>query len=246
MKKMIIPLLLCLCLLSGCAVKQTDRITLETLVDQVIEDLSKEKTTDYRTNKKSYYSYYLPAYIGRRDSTQASDTFVMHSEEIIMAIDASGVVADKYYSDSSSYDSIHINDKALFSKVYSLQGSSSNIRFSVNVFEVDESYYLLVKSRFLNFFGYVDASNIPDVVTDILRVMRNTDVNNDNIIEMYSNKENITYKPETYSVFSQSVAENGRLAEMLKDYFRTYDIETEPEGDDEVGEFGSETDTDED
>ncbi len=231
MKKICITAVILLVLLSGCA-RKAEAKDLEQQIDRCVADALSEKTTLYRTNKKKYYSYYLPKYLGRRDSSQASDTFVMQNTEVVMTLNASNVIVERYYANNASYG-ILVNDKALFSKVYTGSSSSTAIfRFAVNVFEIGEEYYLTVRTRYFDFIAHADPACIPDIVRDILRIARNVSVDSDEVILAYSNKQLQDYGTKTYTMFRQNVAEDGTLAEMLTDYFRTYDLE-EKEGDSE-------------
>ena len=209
---------------SGCS--QISRKDLQKVIDDTVLQTVSEECSDHTSNRKSLYSYYLPTYMGRRSATESSDVLLANGQEILMSLNVSTVISDRYYSSYGNFFNDKVNEKALLSNVYQVIDSKGDVvKFCVNVFDADGSYYLQVRFRYFDFLCKSDINSIPVLLQDIIRVGRSAEMNQDAVIEAYSNKEIITYVQEQKSLFAQNIPENGTLEQMLIDYYPIYQLE---------------------
>lgn len=219
----IIGILLILLMCCGCSTMQVSN--LDAYVDKSVQEALALDVSRYQTNKKSYYSFYLPLSVGRRQTTESSDVLVVNGREIQMSLNASAVVSEKYYNSQATYLNTVENDAAVFSKVYqTLNYLNKDMTFSVNLFEIDRSHYLMVRTMYFYYLCECELYEIPDLLRAILSVARTTSINSQEIINDYSSKEVISYSNEAKSIFAQNVPENGTLEQMLKDYYPQYNL----------------------
>ncbi len=221
--KNIIGILLILLICSGCT--KADIRDLSGYMENSVQEALELPVSQYQTNKKTYYSYYLPLSVGRRQTTESSDVLVVNGREVQMSLNASAVVSEKYYTSMATYLNTVENEQAVFSKVYQTANYlNRDMTFSVNLFEIDHQYFLMVRTMYFYYLCECEIYEVPDLLRSILSVARTTSINSSEIIAAYSNKEVITYSQEAQSIFAQNVPENGTLEQMLKDYYPKYDL----------------------
>ena len=221
--------LLMLILLSMCGCSNLSFDSLDSMIDETVSQTLRETIPSSRSNKKDFYRYYLPASIGRRDSDACSDILVVEGKEILMSLNVSNVISDKYYINMENFHYDKVNENADFSRVYSYLDNDFNLqKFSVNLYSVDDSYYLQIRFRYFDYLCRTDLNSIPLLIENIIRVGRTAESDQDAVIAAYSEKEVINYVQQQ-SIFSQNIPENGTLEQMLVDYYPVYQLE-EDEG----------------
>ncbi len=206
----------------GCSGEITE-VNIEQALEIAITETTKEEIALYQNMHKSFYSYYLPQHVGKRKSTAYSNVFVIDNQEVLMSVKPASVIIDKYYG-KTVLNSIKEYDNALLSNSYDLTNyEEKKISMVVSVFQFDGLYYMLADTTNFTFLTTTTLSNMPNIIRDIIRIARSADVNEKAILAEYSRKESIDYQQAT-TIFSQSIPENGTLAEMLENYFPNYDF----------------------
>lgn len=206
----------------GCSGEITE-VNIEQALEVAITETTKEEIALYQNMHKSFYSYYLPQHVGKRKSTAYSNVFVIDNQEVLMSVKPASVIIDEYYG-KSNLNSIKEYDNALLSNSYDLTNyEEKKISMVVSVFQFDGLYYMLADTTNFTFLTTTTLGNMPNIIRDIIRIARSVDVNEKEILAEYSRKESIDYQQAT-TIFSQSIPENGTLAEMLENYFPNYDF----------------------
>ena len=222
--KIFLIVLLILPICYGCSINAVNEDTIADKLKIAAQEAFSQPAADYQNMSKELYQYYLPISIGKRESTPYSTVLICDNYEVLMSLNASSVIIDKYYTSKVSVDNITY-DIALYSEIlngtYS-DGTSMNI--SVNVLNFNDSYYLLVKAHYFSFLTNCPLTEMPTIIKDIIMIARSAKVDQVAILVAYSKKENINYQQETMTIFSQAIPENGTLAEMLDNYFPDYDF----------------------
>ena len=91
-----IHLVLCLMLLSGCASTQTD---LKLRLENSVATMAQAPIDDLADNNKPLYRYYIEPSVGRRDSTQTGNVFLLNGREFIMNLDIASVINTRFYDE---------------------------------------------------------------------------------------------------------------------------------------------------
>ncbi|MEA5026253.1 hypothetical protein SDC9_116901 [bioreactor metagenome] len=222
--KILFTMIIVLPMCTGCTFGRVTENNIAVRMETAVNNTFSEQASDYQNMHKTLYSYYLPDHVGKRASTAYSNILISDNYDVLMSLNASAVIIDKYY-EASAVKAITTYDIALYSEVFS--GTYSDGRkteISVSIFKFDSSYYLLVKAEYFSFLSNCPLAEMPIIVKDIIRVARSTTTDQTAILTAYSKKENINYQQETTTLFSQSIPENGTLAEMLENYFPDYDF----------------------
>ncbi|MDD3923615.1 MAG: hypothetical protein PHP11_00740 [Erysipelotrichaceae bacterium] len=225
MKKLIVILVSLILLgnLNGCSFSTVDQDNLLDIMNETVSKTVSEVIPHFQNMNKEYYSYYLAHHVGRRKSTAYSNLFIIENQEVLMSIKPSSIIIDKYYGNFDSSQSIVVED-ALFSSIYEYTDiKEKKQKFTLTVFNSDDHCYMLIESDAFTFVTQAEIDILPTIAADVIRILRTTSVNEEAVITAYSRKESIDYQQET-TIFSQSVPENGTLAEMLENYFPDYDF----------------------
>ena len=70
------------------------------MMDEVLQKSSKTEIATTKSHVKQYYSYYIQPSIGRRESTEISNVFVLNDDEFVMNLNVSSVIKNEYYMDA--------------------------------------------------------------------------------------------------------------------------------------------------
>ena len=208
----------------GCSYGEVTETNIQQALEVAITETAKEEIAHYQNMHKSFYSYYLPQHVGKRNSTAYSNLFVIDNHEVLMSVKPASVIIDKYYGKTNLANSINEYDNALLSNSYDLINyEEKKISLVVSVFHFEGLYYMLVDTTNFSFLTSTPLGNMPSIIRDVIRIARSADVNETAILAEYSRKESIDYQQAT-TIFSQSIPENGTLAEMMENYFPNYDF----------------------
>lgn len=229
--KILLIVLLMLPLNYGCSINAVNEDTIADKMQKATQEAFSQPAANYQNMNKSLYQYYLPISIGKRESTPYSTVLICDNYEVLMSLNASSVIIDKYYASSVSADTMTY-DIALYSEVFTgtySDGKSMNL--SVNVFNFNDSYYLLVKTHYFSFLTNCQLTEMPTILKDVIAIARSAKIDQTAVLAAYSKKESINYQQETMTIFSQAIPENGTLAEMLENYFPDYDFTGDSQSD---------------
>lgn len=215
MKKKIF-LFLVLFLLSACV--SNDDTSLKNDLDNFFEKV--EDIVTYQTNNDmTFYSYYLPSSMGEEDVDSDSITLKYNDSKIIMNLNVADIINAQYYDEQYLSDDGFFNEDYLF---YEKSGSYMSIdekekQYIYRLYKYDEEYVLYLKTSDMNYYGNVKVSDIRDVTSELFVIAKSTKVNNEEVINIYSNKEIISFQKKQIDLFDTVLPNNGELSDMLID-----------------------------
>ncbi len=222
--KILIVTIIAMLVLYGCSFEKTNVDNIDKRMNKAIELVIEQPVASYQNMNKSLYGYFLPLHVGKRDSTAYSNLLIIDNHEVLMSLNPSSIIIDQYYKGNSS-KKVATYDIAIYSKVFKTTDyANKNLDLSVSIFEFEQYYYMLVKSAYFTFLTTAPLEQMPIIIQDIIRIIKTTYVNKEKVLATYSRKEAINYQQQATTIFSQSIPENGTLAEMLENYFPNYDF----------------------
>ncbi len=167
-------------------------------------------------NNKSLYRYYSSPDVGRRVSTQTANVFTYRNDEFIMNLDIATIINEEFYD---SVDTFRFNvDESMLS----ISGPYTNtaneeFEFSFQVYDFNESKYLIyMETQYVNFYSYCEYTNIAPMALEMMKIAKTVEVEKETIITLYSSKPTTEYVREQVDLFEETIADNGRIEELLE------------------------------
>ena len=211
-------LFLCLVLFLLSACVSNDDASLKSDLDAFFDKVE-DITTCQTNNDMALYSYYLPSSMGEEEVDSDSVTLKYGDSKIIMNLNVADIINAQYYDDQYLSDDGFFNEDYLF---YEKSGSYSSYdeiekQYIYRLYKYDEEYVLYLKTSDMNYYGNVKVSDIRDVTSELFVIAKSTKVNNEEVINIYSNKEIISYQKKQINLFDAVLPNNGELSDMLVD-----------------------------
>ncbi len=234
MKRLFLSLMI-LSALSGCVVNPNS-------IDQaVIESLKQAEREEISSNVNhtgSIFSYYLPSYIGKVQSTESSLVMSVHQERLVMNVDVISVVHASVDSELRTMFSVK---EALFnytSSFVDLKGF--NQTYQLIVYPYNAKYFILLQTPEVIMSSQASLGNVMDIAYEMLKFVRTVSVSKQDVINAFSNREILNYQKTDLNMFAQLAPESGTVLDMIEgedenlfneDYYNDYinDSPTEEE-----------------
>lgn len=239
MKKILV--LLCLLCLCGCAQKQTD---LKTSLKQELETLAQAPIDNLADNNKPLYRYYIEPSIGRRQSTQTSNIFVLNNQEFVMNLDIATIINTRFY------ENIMFKKKADSSAMISLSGNyldfnNLEYRYFLSVYDFEDgNYFISLSMQYVNFYAYCGYADIEPLTLSMMKIGKTVDVDTEKVINTYSSKQSSDYVKEKLNLFEKIIPDSGRIEELMGTSSEELEI-NQTVGDDLEGNYDASINPDE-
>ena len=162
----------------------------------------------YQTNNDmTFYSYYLPSSMGEEEVDSDSITLKYGDSKIIMNLNVADIINAQYY------DEQYLNDDGFFNEDYLFYEKEK--QYIYRLYKYNKEYVMHLKTSDMNYYGNIKVSDIRDVTSEIFVIAKSTKVNNEEVINAYSNKEIISYQKKQIDLFDTVLPNNGQLSDML-------------------------------
>ncbi len=207
-----IGMLLLMLLLLGCSANPAE---LEDDLKLSLMHQAQKPTACLADNHKPLFSYYAEPSVGKRESTETSNVFLIWDTEVVMNLDISTVMNSKYYPDAMSIkkktddEIVYLHDKYIDCK-----GDEYDYVLSLYLLQ-NGKYYVDFQTHFVNFYAAVDFALIDEIVTQMMKISQSVEVDELAVITYYSSKPADEHEREKVDLFQEQIAENGRLDELL-------------------------------
>lgn len=215
MKRVGLLILIVLFGLSACSDITTSN--LQSYLKASASDASSEPANPINNISKGMYSYYLPAHVGRKTSTETSTILSSNNINILMNLDVIDVISNSYYDTSKTFKSMITSTSNLSSFDSDFINSSGvHVSFRVDVLKITDSLVLLtLESGYFIFTSITPISSSPEILYDMITIARTCKVDRDAVLLAYSTRESIVYQKETLDMFSQIAPESGTVLDMI-------------------------------
>ncbi len=208
-------------LLVGCSVSTE---SFEAELKQKLETVSQWRAVS-PDNRKHYYSYYIEPGVGRRKSEDSYSIFIKEDVEFVMNLNVPQILKENYYSGDTQERQVTEPEEFLFR----IQGEYSDYEDVISKYQCDvylkgNIYYLVMETRYMNFYTTGSRAEIMTVAGEMLKIARTISIKEEEIISHYSSKEVIEYEREQLQLFEVMIPENGRIDEMLANKQNTDEV----------------------
>ena len=219
MKRITLVLLVCLFIFSGCRVSRNN---IESLVDQTIDDVILLSLPSSVNMNKKLMSYYLQPSIGKIESTQTNSVFKISGNYVILNIDVASVITKKYYStgDVTELREVDAFKDMIMEKEGSFLTATNIVRnYRFRLYQLtNDRYGILLQTSSLIVVAIVPAGDVINVTTEIFLLVRSCRIDEEAVVNNYSQKEMIDYQKETLDLFEKMYPSEGFLIDMNDDY----------------------------
>lgn len=181
---------------------------------------SEEEKTIIRTNNYGpYFDYYIPSDTQEYGSDDMSCTFVFNRSTMIMDINVSGIINNKYYPNKKIADEGFFDQNML---IYSHEGTYMNssdrkIDYFYNVYRHEEDYLGYFVSSELIFYIHTNSEDLVPVSSRVLLMAKGVNINSNDIVANYSSKDVIDYHKKQINLFETAMPVNGVVNDFLID-----------------------------
>lgn len=203
--------------ISGCSVSG---VSLNQQIDESVNFISAQPAIEIRNNHSPLYSYYLPRNLGKRSSNQLSATFVSNNEEIVLSLDIASIIMNRFYRIqlAGQLRPLYGTQNASVVKNGSFNENNGTVldyRIVVLPFTEDQSMVYVQSQDFL-ISALLPKPKIQPVLTDMLIILRSAKAENNDIVNLFSNKVVVDYDRISKELIEFIAPESGTIVDMLK------------------------------
>ena len=207
-----IILLMMALMLCGCSASQSLQQRLSERCRQA-ESLTINVRPD---NVKKLYSYYAEPSVGRRDSTVSGNLFVMDHQEFVMNLNIADIVNQQLYDQPagesfSHYDHWLAREQGEFTDV---NGNAQTYKVAIAPAERGQ-VFVFCQTPYFTFSGLSNETSAPDLAQQMIKMARTAIVNEEEVLQSYSLKNQISYVKKNLNLVEEQIPESGRLEEMM-------------------------------
>lgn len=170
------------------------------------------------TNFKKYYSYYLDPAIHLSLSDDLSSIFDYDGYKFSLNVNISGIVNQEHFNGVNNFDDDSLkNNEVVFSfKDYYVGIDDQKHDYIYQVYHLGDFYYIYMVSSNLISQALVSGEEIENISLKMLHIMRNTKVEEKEIVNNYSLKDEISYHKKDVDLFKTLAPTKGRVEDIIK------------------------------
>jgi len=172
----------------------------------------------YPTYNKEYYSYYIEPSIGRLEADTTSNLFVVNGSQVLMRVNVSSVVNEKYYRSADS------EDDPLASVGVIAESSGTYIDFLGDDYDyvvwlrkLDDRMVVQMNAGYMEFSSITYEEKAIEVASAMLEIARSVKVNKNEVLADYAISETINYVGKQVALFDEMAPESGTLEELFSE-----------------------------
>lgn len=181
-----------------------------------------------QNNHTAFYDYYLPSDMEEMDVNRVAGVFSYQQSKIVMNLNVSAIVNDRYYSEAFADNGFFDKDRLYYQNDGTFIDLENNEKeYHFRVYSYDECYIAYLECMNVNIYGYANPDELFDVTKKMLMMARNVTVRYEDVISKYSAKEVIDYQKKQLDLFSYNLPVNGLIDELLLEDAAEEDNSTE-------------------
>ncbi|MBS3991165.1 MAG: membrane lipoprotein lipid attachment site-containing protein [Erysipelothrix sp.] len=211
--KKILAILTFVFVLTACQVQSIQEIKFT----QILESFEHQGSTIQNVITPKY-SFYRPFHSGIKDSGPYFASMMSNQEIILFNVDVVGVIAKELYESSLNNT---LRTITLEAPLVHYVGDYKNHRGITQAYELKltkqgERYTIMLRSFDVVLTSNVALANIESVLKDMIIILRNSTVNDELIMSLYTNVEKrLDLQSQSENLFNQLAPESGTIADMI-------------------------------
>ena len=195
--------------LVGCS-----KISDELKITEQVSSIAELSVNYDNNNFKEYYSYFTNVDVGKISSNEVSSVLTVSDNEFVMNLKVNNIINDELYN--SEYLEVYDIKELKYENdgIYLSNGIKYNYEYNVYSLN-DNDYLLLLDTEYLSFSAIAELNQLPEIAYEMINIAKSVNIDNDLIVNQFSNKNVIDHEKETIKLFEQKIAVNGTIEEMI-------------------------------
>jgi len=195
--------------LVGCS-----KISDELKITEQVSSIAELSVNYDNNNFKEYYSYFTNVDVGKISSNEVSSVLTVSDNEFVMNLKVNNIINDELYN--SEYLEVYDIKELKYENdgIYLSNGIKYNYEYNVYSLN-DNDYLLLLDTEYLGFSAIAELNQLPEIAYEMINIAKSVNIDNDLIVNQFSNKNVIDHEKETIKLFEQKIAVNGTIEEMI-------------------------------
>ncbi|MEG0841845.1 MAG: hypothetical protein RSF69_04870 [Erysipelotrichaceae bacterium] len=229
MKKKLV-LILCFIILSGCGEQKNIAYDVKTQLTKTA-DMAEIPASNM---DKKYYSYYLPAGIVRKESTDVNEVFRVDQNDLVMNFNTANIVINKFYkespkvvdtkSEASKKAEIKDLEKVTYKKgkngEYIYKGYYENNHYQTYPYSLvliknkSNDYLMHLNATIVDFYSVLPSASISSSLKIMMKLAKSIEYKSEVVLNDYSMKQIENSKKENLDFLTKNFPEEGYLNEV--------------------------------
>lgn len=175
--------------------------------------ISETANLDYKSNhNKKYYSYYKPRQVNSIVSEDTYNIFEVNGVNVLLSLNISDIINSAYYTEyvGQEFD-FYDRQFVIYEKAVEINDAPTGVR----IYNYDGNYLLQVSNLNVIMVANVYENYVISTLRYMLILSSNVEINTDNVIADFSNKETIDYEKEQVDLFEVIIPSSGSLEDLI-------------------------------
>lgn len=184
-------------------------------LDKLLSDIDAIAST-HPNNSLTYFDYYLPSDMGEISFDKESLVLKYLDNKVIVNVNVIDIVNKQYYPDEYLASSLNFDKNNIF---YSKTGHYTTIKnadkdYILSIYQNGDEYIVELVTSDLTYITSTK-SYIKDLVKHLFTIAKSVDLEQELVINDYSDKNIVDYKKSPIDLFDSTKPTNGDLSELL-------------------------------
>ncbi|MGN1398712.1 MAG: hypothetical protein ACI4WG_01775 [Erysipelotrichaceae bacterium] len=220
MVKKILVILLSVLLLSACGQQSNMYSEIEAAANRAIRvDLSKIGENNC---VKKYYSYYQSKNVGRVESDDLSNIFLIDGNSASLSLDVTSIVNDSILTDTNEFNIRDIGslENPLYSKLSLFTNRNDEIiPYKLSVADCSNNqYFIMLQTSQFVFMCLSEKNSCVNTIYEMILLLRTALVETTQLILDYSSDSLVSNNISVITIFEEVVPESGYLIDYVNDW----------------------------
>ncbi len=185
--------------------------------ERILQEALAQPLPNGTSHNKGLFKYYLSPDMGIKRSTDTSSLITYNNVEIMMSLNVPEILYNYYNSTEQeellSTSSVVENDRIIFTGTYmDAHDVSRNFEYHEIAFGNDRA--ILIDNGLITLLTLVNDAQKEITVRGMMTIMRSAKIDEQMVVDRFSNKELVQYNSIHEGFFEQEVPESGSLIDL--------------------------------
>lgn len=193
--------------LTACSVKDID------YSQMIASSLTRPLVSSTNRNKKLLKYYVLPD-VGVKETTELSSLLDVDSNTILLTLNVSDIISKKYYEQNEVKTQINSQEVDFQETGIYVDSRDEKRTYVVSIKTIGNKKAIMIENGLVTLIGVARPASLEYVFDAMMVTMRSVDVDENQVVATYSNKEVIDYQAIHQEFFHHANPETGTLEDL--------------------------------